>query len=105
MSTKQHHANIVIDPSYGGVQTHMVCPWDPEDPERPCWPTEENGERYSVEGAVQVGCVYAEYMSEYGINSFRGSPFSLILPVQSFWSGDCFEFYIGTDTTKKGDEK
>lgn len=94
--TPSHSVKIEVEPGWG-LHLSTICPWDPSNESRPCWPYFETGEKYPVDEAVEIGCVYTDWVDEVGIESFKGPKISMELPMFAEWTNDYFEFHIGEE--------
>jgi hypothetical protein len=85
---------LVFSVEKGWDSWRLVCGFDRTDPERPCWPHTEDGERYSQENGERDGCVYEEWVSEVGTEGFRDVTLCFDL-TEAHWGGDHFQFTVG----------
>lgn len=91
-----HTVEFEIEPGWG-LNIKTICPWDPSNKSRPCWPHFEDGSGpYPEDEAIEIGCVYTDWIDEGGIEAFLGPKVSMTLPMFARWvPGDHFEFHIG----------
>lgn len=96
-----HTVHIEIEPGGYSPSVKMMCPWDPRNEDRPCWPYLENGERDDVEHAAEIGCVYIDYVDDIGLEAFDGPAITLSLPAYvTSWEADYPQFAIGQEPQK-----
>lgn len=96
-----HTVSVDIEPGGFTPSVKLTCPWDPRNEERPCWPHDEDGSRYDIEHAADVGCVYIEYVDELGLEAFHGPPITVALPAHvERWEADYPQFVFGQEPQK-----
>lgn len=91
-----HHVKVELGKGYTFLTS--VCPFDPADQERPCWPHNEDGTPFDVEQGIKDGCVYADWVGEHDVDRFTNTV-TVTFELTATWRNDCFDFEFGKQVT------
>lgn len=79
---------VRVDFTDGWTAATMICPYDVTDPERPCWPHDEDGER-SQPGDF---CNWSAWFDGGGMDTVVGTVAVDLVVAKAEWDGDSFRF-------------